>query len=47
LAIVTQLIRASSQAKETGNLTLTIAFKEGDATRVLVQDMKRNDMKKR
>jgi hypothetical protein len=47
LAIVTQLIRGSSQAKETGNLTLTIAFKEGDATRVLVQDMKRNDMKKR
>lgn len=45
LAIITQLIRGASQAKESGNLTMTVAFKNGDSTRVLVQDMKRNDMR--
>lgn len=45
LAIVTQMFKGIISAKESANLTFTVTFKKGDANRILIQDMKRTDMR--
>lgn len=45
LAMVTQLFKGVITNKESANLTFTVTFDKGDAKRLLVQDVKRNDMK--
>jgi hypothetical protein len=45
LSIVTSLFKSVITGKESANLTFTVTFNKGDATRILVQDVKRTAMK--
>lgn len=47
LAMVTTLFKSVIDSKDSANLTFTVTFNQGTANRVLVQDIKRFDMKSR